>query len=71
MKNKSNPNELDGTSNDSVVMTLKQAAQRLACSRRFLEMRVNEGRLRVVRFSPRCIRVRPSDLRDFIENHAV
>jgi excisionase family DNA binding protein len=53
------------------ALQLGEAAKRLSCSRRFLEKQITAGRLRVVRLSPRCVRVRPTDLADYLERNAV
>jgi excisionase family DNA binding protein len=53
------------------ALQLGEVAERLSCSRRFLEKQVAAGRLRVVKLSPRCVRVRPSDLANYLERNAV
>ena len=53
------------------ALPLGEAARKLSCSRRFLEKQVAAGRLRVVRLSSRCVRVRPSDLANYLERNAV
>jgi excisionase family DNA binding protein len=53
------------------ALQLADVARKLSCSRRFLEKQVAAGRLRVVRLSPRCVRVRPTDLADYLERNAI
>ena len=53
------------------ALRLPQAAAQVGCSRRFLEKQINAGRLRVIRLSPRCVRIRASDLADYLERYAV
>ena len=53
------------------ALQLADVARKLSCSRRFLEKQVAAGRLRVVRLSSRCVRVRPTDLADYLERNAV
>jgi excisionase family DNA binding protein len=52
------------------ALQLGEVARRLSCSRRFLEKQVAAGRLRVVRLSPRCVRIRPTDLAEYLERNA-
>jgi excisionase family DNA binding protein len=59
------------SSQDAAAWRVPEAARRVECSRRFLEKQINTGRLRVVRLSPRCVRIRPSDLADYLERYAV
>jgi excisionase family DNA binding protein len=56
---------------EGAALRLAEVARRLSCSRRFLEKQVAAGKLRVVRLSPRCVRVRPTDLVDYLERNAV
>jgi excisionase family DNA binding protein len=53
------------------ALQLGEVARRLNCSRRFLEKQIAAGRLRVVRLSPRCVRVRPTDLAAYLDSNAV
>jgi excisionase family DNA binding protein len=53
------------------ALPLGEAARKLSCSRRFLEKQIAAGRLRVVRLSPRCVRIRPGDLADYLDRHAI
>jgi excisionase family DNA binding protein len=53
------------------ALRLGEVARRLSCSRRFLEKQVAAGRLRVVRLSSRCVRVRPADLSDYLDRNAI
>lgn len=53
------------------ALQLGEVAKRLNCSRRFLEKQIAMGRLRIVRLSPRCVRIRPTDLAEYLERNAV
>lgn len=48
-------------------LTLRQVAERLNVSIRYVRTLRQSGALKVVRLSPRCLRVRPEDLNRFIE----
>ena len=50
--------------------TLDEAAELLRCSRRFLQMEAKRGKLRVLRLSEKCTRVRASDLAAYLESHS-
>jgi excisionase family DNA binding protein len=50
---------------------LGEAADSVGCSRRFLEKQIAAGRLKVIRLSPRCVRIRPEDLADYLNRNAV
>jgi excisionase family DNA binding protein len=50
---------------------LSEAAKQTATSRRFLEKQIAAGRLKVIRLSARCVRVRPEDLAAYLERFAV
>jgi excisionase family DNA binding protein len=52
-------------------MCLPEVAERLRCSRRFLENQIKAGWLRVMRLSERCVRVRPTDLSDYLDRRTV
>jgi excisionase family DNA binding protein len=47
--------------------SLPQAAKRVNCSRRFLEKQIKLGALRSVHLSSRCVRIRPHDLAQWLE----
>jgi excisionase family DNA binding protein len=53
------------------AMNLHEAARRVSCSRRFLEKQIAIGRLKSIRITPRCVRIRPEDLAEFLEKNAV
>ena len=53
------------------AMNLHEAARRVSCSRRFLEKQIAIGRLKAIRITSRCVRVRPKDLAEFLEKNAV
>jgi excisionase family DNA binding protein len=54
-----------------LAINLNQAAQRVGCSRRLLEKQIAIGRLKAIRITTRCVRVRLTDLEDFLEKNAV
>ena len=56
---------------ERAALRLGEAAHRVGCSRRFLEKQIAAGRLRCIRLSPRCVRVRPEDLAHYLERNAV
>ena len=49
-------------------LTLNEAATQLGCTRRFLETRIGDGELKVVRLSRRLVRIRVSDFDAWIES---
>jgi excisionase family DNA binding protein len=53
------------------AMNLHEAARRVSCSRRFLEKQIAIGRLKSIRITNRCVRIRPEDLAEFLEKNAV
>ena len=53
------------------AMNLNEAAQLVSCSRRLLEKQIAIGRLKTIRISSRCVRIRPEDLAEFLERNAV
>lgn len=57
--------------NVRVAYTFGEAAESIPCSVRFLQKQVKAGRLKVVRLSPRCVRIRPSDLAAYLDANAV
>jgi len=48
------------------LLTIPEVASLLTVSRRTIEGFIANGKLRVVRLSARCVRVRPTDLRSFV-----
>jgi excisionase family DNA binding protein len=52
------------------AMNLHEAARRVSCSRRFLEKQIAIGRLKSIRITNRCVRIRPEDLAEFLERNA-
>ncbi len=50
------------------LLTLDEVARELKVSRRFLEVQAARGRLRRVRLSARCIRIRRADLNAYIDS---
>ena len=66
-----NSDQLSTAADRDFALTVQEAASRLRVSRRFLENQIKGGRLRVVRLSPRCVRVRSADLGEYVERHAV
>jgi excisionase family DNA binding protein len=67
----SNAHKPRQSANETTAMRLGEAAMQIGCSRRFIEHQIKAGRLAVVRLSPRCVRIRPSDLADYLERNAV
>ncbi len=65
--NQQTPNAPD----NAIAWRLPEAARRIGTSRRFLEQQIKAGNLRVLRLSPRCVRVRPEDLSAWMERRAV
>jgi len=53
------------------AMNLHEAARRVSCLRRFLEKQIAIGRLKFIRITNRCVRIRPEDLAEFLERNAV
>ena len=51
-------------------MSLAELASWLDVSRRFLELQIEKGHLRVRRISPRCIRILPGDVAAWLEKAA-
>ena len=62
---------LPGGIEQNKALRLGEVAKGLSCSRRFLEKQIAAGRLRVVRLSSRCVRVRPVDLANYLERNAI
>jgi excisionase family DNA binding protein len=56
---------------EGVALRLGEVARRIATSRRFLEKQIAAGRLRCIKLSPRCVRIRPEDLRDYLNRNAI
>ena len=52
-------------------MNLNEAAQRVGYLRRLLEKQIAIGRLKTLRISSRCVRIRPEDLAEFLKKNAV
>ena len=51
-------------------MSLEELADWLGVSRRFVEVQVEKGRLRVRRISPRLVRILPGDVAKWLDNAA-
>jgi len=51
-------------------LSLADLAAWLGVSRRFLEVQIEKGQLRVRRISPRCIRILPGDVARWLEQTA-
>jgi excisionase family DNA binding protein len=60
-----------GNQSEIWAINLNQAAQRIGCSRRLLEKQIAIGRLKAIRITSRCVRVRLEDLTEFLEKNAV
>lgn len=56
---------------EPLALRLPEVATRLGTSRRFLEKQIAAGHLKVLKLSARCVRVRLSDLTDWMEKRAV
>jgi hypothetical protein len=48
-------------------LSLADLAAWLGVSRRFLEVQIEKGQLRIRRISPRCIRILPGDVAQWLE----
>jgi excisionase family DNA binding protein len=59
------------TAVERVAFRLGEAAHRVGCSRRFLEKQIALGKLRCIRLSPRCVRIRHEDLTDYLERNSI
>ena len=59
------------TDDERVALRLGEAARRIDCSRRFLEKQIAAGRLRCIRLSPRCVRIRTEDLAAYLDRNAI
>lgn len=68
---KTNKRQLTKPDATASGFTLPQVAASLNCCRRFLELQIKAGHLKVVRLSSRCVRIRPADLADYLERRAV
>ena len=51
-------------------LSLNEAAAMLDCSRRFLEIRIEDGELRVFRPSKRLVRIKRSELDRWVESYS-
>jgi excisionase family DNA binding protein len=51
-------------------MSLEELADWLGVSRRFLEVQIEKGRLRVLRISPRLVRILPGDVAKWLDHAA-
>jgi len=71
MLKKENKNSSIGTDGSFSALRLPVVANRLGVSRRFIEQQIAKGNLQCVRFSPRCIRITPAQLEDWIERRSV
>ena len=58
----------DGSS--GAFLSLNQAAAMLHCSRRFLEIRIEDGELKVFRPSKRLVRIKRSELDRWVESYS-
>ena len=54
----------------AAFLSLNQAATMLDCSRRFLEMRIEDGELKVFRPSKRLVRIKRSELDRWVESYS-
>lgn len=51
-------------------LTLAETAEEIGCSRRFLEIRIEDGELKVFKPSSRLVRVRRVELEKWIESYS-
>ena len=54
----------------ATFLSLNEAAAILDCSRRFLEMRIEDGELNVFRPSKRLVRIKRSELDRWVESYS-
>lgn len=54
----------------AAFLSLNEAAAMLDCSRRFLEMRIEDGELRVFRPSKRLVRIKRTELDRWVESYS-
>ena len=64
--NTTSPNDRSG----GTFMSLNEAAAMLDCSRRFLEIRIEDGELRVFRPSKRLVRIKRTELERWVESYS-
>ena len=55
---------------DRGFASLNEAAKEIGCSRRFLEMRIEDGELKVFRPSKRLVRIKRSELDRWVESYS-
>lgn len=63
--------QLASAATNELALRLPEVAHRIGTSRRFLEKQIRDGHLRATRLSTRCVRVRLSDLADYLERRSV
>jgi excisionase family DNA binding protein len=56
--------------NRAAFLSLNEAATMLNCSRRFLEIRIEDGELKVFRPSKRLVRIKRSELDRWVESYS-
>jgi excisionase family DNA binding protein len=66
-----NPSHMDSSLPSPKGYKVPDAAKALNVSRRFLEQEIKRGRLPIMRFSARCVRIRPQDLDSYAEKYVV
>jgi excisionase family DNA binding protein len=54
----------------AAFLSLNEAAAMLHCSRRFLEIRIEDGELKVFRPSKRLVRIKRSELDRWVESYS-
>lgn len=54
-----------------IGLRLRDAAKAINVSTRFLQLKIESGELTVIRLGPRALRIRPEDLRAYIEDRLV
>ena len=56
--------------NSGAFLSLNEAAALIDCSRRFLELRIEDGELNVFRPSKRLVRIKRSELDRWVESYS-
>ena len=52
------------------ILTMRQAADYVSCTRRYLENQIRAGRLRALKPTGKLVRIRAKDLEAFLESGA-
>ena len=62
-----NESSLQQTQPITYGLRVKEAVKQINVSKRFLELAIEQGLLPVIRLGPRCVRVRPQDLSEYLQ----